>query len=69
MGAPRRGVTPGFVEGDLVCRMGNKRCYFGPQEAESARSYRQSITGTPLFVYRCHVCGYLHLTSKVQVET
>lgn len=62
--APLRGATPGFGKGDLVCRLGNKRCYFSWQEAGEVREHQEAVTGTPLRVYRCDVCGYLHLTKK-----
>lgn len=63
MSAPRRGVVPGFIEGELECRIG-KRCYFGAQEAESMRDRMSRQSGKPLRVYWCRLCGFRHLTSQ-----
>lgn len=64
MRAPPQGPQKDFAEGELVCRIGMKRCYFGVAEANAMKAHRERGGAPELFIYRCDVCGFLHLTKK-----
>ncbi|MBO5731350.1 MAG: hypothetical protein U0I22_09645 [Treponema sp.] len=53
---------------DCLDRNGNpKRRYFSEMQAENTVEYLQKTRGIVLRAYKCSLCGYWHLTKKLDL--